>query len=86
MTTSRDLPQCRRHDPGLFDSKEARDHLRARAICAGCPLVMPCLRLALNIAGRHPGNPNRRAPDGTWAGLLWRDGHICQPPTARRAA
>jgi hypothetical protein len=40
-------------------------------------MVESCLQLALDIAGQHhAGNTNERGPDGTWAGLLWRNGHI----------
>lgn len=69
-------PACRSADPGLFDSTDQRDHQRARSICATCPCVMACLKVALNIAGEHPHNPNRRGPHGTWGGLLWKAGHI----------
>ena len=69
------LPPCTRYSPSLFDSTALGDHLTARAVCAACPMVTACLERALGIAGeKHDGN--RRGPDGTWAGLLWKDGHV----------
>ncbi len=74
-------PPCRRMPPQMFDSTSPLDHQRARTICAICPHVMACLRLALDIAG-ETGARAQRGPDGTWAGLLWRDGHIVDPKRA----
>lgn len=71
------LPPCANRDPRLFDSTRLRDHLKARAICAECPLVQPCIARAVSIAAEHaPGA--RRAPDGTWGGLLWAGGSVRQ--------
>lgn len=70
-------PLCARRDPALFDSIDLVDHFRARAICAGCPVVQACLERALAIAAEHsPKDRSQRGPDGTWAGLLWLDGSI----------
>lgn len=69
------LPPCTNRDPRLFDSTKLRDHLKARAICATCPLVQPCIARAITVAAEHaPGA--RRGPDGTWGGLLWCSGSI----------
>lgn len=53
----------------LFDSTDIRDHHEARALCAGCPIVLECRqRLAATIADSHLGM--KYGPRGTWAGSL----------------
>jgi hypothetical protein len=82
-------PTCRNSDPALFDSTDLIDHLDARRLCAICPLVNQCLHLALAIASEQPASrPGHRGPDGTWAGLLWRNGAILTTtaPAVRTAA
>lgn len=54
----------------LFDSVEVADHEEARDICAGCPVKAACAD-ALQDAKRQYGNG---APDGTWAGVLYKNG------------
>lgn len=66
---------CAEQNPALFDSRRPLEHARARAVCATCPYVQACLRLACDIARDGP-NDRAGAPDGTWGGLLWRDGRI----------
>lgn len=66
-------PPCTRYSPALFDSTDADDHLHARAVCATCPMVAACLDRALAIATEQS---YWRGPDGTWAGLLWRNGLV----------
>ncbi len=50
----------------LFFSDEIPDILAAKAICATCPLVEPCLEGALQ----------RREPWGVWGGRLFLNGSI----------
>lgn len=57
----------------LFDSRHPHDHARARVLCASCLLARECLEEALRQA-RARGNGY--VPDGTWGGLLWRDGSV----------
>jgi hypothetical protein len=74
---------CRRTDPRLFDSTNYRDHLEARKICAGCPSVQLCILGAVDIANEISTDlPAFRGPDGTWGGLLWINGHICDGAVA----
>lgn len=56
---------------GLFDSTDLLDHQRARVRCSSCPVMRECLDDAI-AQSRGP----RSVPDGTWGGLLWRNGHI----------
>lgn len=62
-----DAPACHDADPLLFESTFLEDHRRAKAICRTCPARMfaACGRLA-DDQERH---------DGTWAGVLYVDGH-----------
>lgn len=73
-------PPCTRYDPQLFDSTKPRDHLKAREICAACPLVQECVELATSISSRYADTSMCRGPDGTWAGLLWRHGEVVPSP------
>jgi WhiB family redox-sensing transcriptional regulator len=50
----------------LFFSEQLDDIARAKAICAGCPLAVPCLEGALD----------RREPWGVWGGQLFANGRI----------
>lgn len=50
----------------LFFSEEIPDIAAAKAICATCPLVRPCLEGALQ----------RREPSGVWGGQLFVNGRI----------
>lgn len=63
----------------LFDSTAVVDHLRARVVCSQCLCVQPCLQLALRIARGDIGNRAVRSPEGTWGGLLWREGRVVDP-------
>jgi WhiB family redox-sensing transcriptional regulator len=59
---------CRRQ-PGLSDlffSEQIADINRAKAICADCPLLEPCLR----------GAVLRSEPWGVWGGQLFLNGRI----------
>src|SRR4051794_27294345 len=51
---------------GLFFSEELQDIARAKAICAKCPVMVPCLEGALA----------RREPWGVWGGQLFLNGKI----------
>lgn len=51
---------------GLFFSEELQDIARAKAICAKCPAIAPCLEGALA----------RREPWGVWGGQLFLNGKI----------
>ena len=55
----------------LYDSTDPRDHRKARRLCEACPVQAACMSVALRTA-KKPG----RSPDGTWAGVLWRDGRV----------
>jgi WhiB family redox-sensing transcriptional regulator len=50
----------------LFFSDEIPDIIRAKQICATCPLIEPCLE----------GAVERSEPWGVWGGQLFRDGRI----------
>jgi hypothetical protein len=50
----------------LFDSTEPRNHAKARALCAACPVILECyerLQLSLQV-------DTSARPRGTWAGML----------------
>lgn len=51
---------------GLFFSEELQEIAQAKAICAECPMVAPCLEGALT----------RREPWGVWGGQLIANGRI----------
>ena len=51
---------------GLFFSEQLDDIARAKAICALCPMIEPCLEGALE----------RREPWGVWGGQLFVNGRI----------
>lgn len=51
---------------GLFFSEELQDIARAKAICAKCPVMAPCLE----------GAAARREPWGVWGGQLLMNGRI----------
>jgi hypothetical protein len=70
-------PACTDHDPRLFDSTDWPDHVLARRVCGRCPVVAWCVERAVAIAREHTrGAVETRGPDGTWGGVLWRDGSI----------
>jgi WhiB family redox-sensing transcriptional regulator len=50
----------------LFFSEQIDDIARAKAICAKCPMVVPCLE----------GAKQRREPWGVWGGQLFLNGKI----------
>ena len=50
----------------LFFSDQIPDIIRAKQICAECPLIDPCLQGALD----------RREPWGVWGGQLFLNGRI----------
>jgi WhiB family redox-sensing transcriptional regulator len=50
----------------LFFSEELQDIARAKAICAKCPVIVPCLEGAIE----------RREPWGVWGGQLFLNGKI----------
>jgi WhiB family redox-sensing transcriptional regulator len=50
----------------IFFSGDLQDIARARAICATCPALLPCLEGAIE----------RREPCGVWGGQLFLDGKI----------
>jgi len=51
---------------GVFFSEELQDIARAKAICAGCPVLAECLEGAIV----------RREPWGVWGGQLFRNGRV----------
>jgi WhiB family redox-sensing transcriptional regulator len=51
---------------GLFFSEELGDIAAAKRICAGCPLIEPCLE----------GAVQRREPWGVWGGQLFLNGKV----------
>jgi WhiB family redox-sensing transcriptional regulator len=51
---------------GLFFSEELQDIALAKAICARCPAIAPCLEGALE----------RREPWGVWGGQLFLNGRV----------
>lgn len=51
---------------GLFFSEQLDDIARAKAICATCPVMAPCLE----------GARQRREPWGVWGGQLFMNGVI----------
>jgi WhiB family redox-sensing transcriptional regulator len=64
-----DQASCRDGTAGMIDlffSEQLDDIARAKAICASCPLVEPCLEGALE----------RREPWGVWGGQLFANGRI----------
>ncbi len=69
-----DPPACRGTDPRHFDSTTIGDHLAVRRLCDHCPHAKACLATALTIA--NSAHIHHGTPDGTWGGLLWRDGQI----------
>jgi hypothetical protein len=79
----RPAPACRGAPPQLFDSVDILSHQRARVICATCPLVQHCIHHAISVATVHTNEPALRGPDGTWGGLLWRDGQVVDPKQAK---
>jgi WhiB family transcriptional regulator, redox-sensing transcriptional regulator len=50
----------------LFFSEQIDDIVRAKAICAKCPMIEPCLGGALE----------RREPWGVWGGQLFLNGKV----------
>jgi WhiB family redox-sensing transcriptional regulator len=64
-----DLAACRDGSAtltGLFFSEEIPDIIRAKEICASCPISAECLEGALE----------RREPWGVWGGQLFANGRI----------
>ena len=56
----------------LFDSTDPHDHLKARALCVGCPMRPECAQLLETARnGAHKAGPTKNyGPQGTWAGRL----------------
>lgn len=55
----------------LFDSTDELDHIKAKSLCAECPMLADCyqrLETARNRA--HRGGGKIYGPSGTWAGRL----------------
>ena len=74
-----DAPSCA-GESWLFDSTDPFDHREARSLCTTCPIWGQCLDLALTIARTNAHRSSAyRGPDGTWAGLLWRNGGVVTP-------
>lgn len=81
MSYQHDLPPCVGIEPLLFDATDIATHLQVRPICGDCSFVVACFERATEIAHEHSRyNKGARGPDGTWAGLLWRDGHVIAVP------
>lgn len=64
----------------LFDSRRHEDHLQAREICATCPLKADCKPPSTHYVQPLSGAPGRPVEgsaaiaDGTWGGVLYRNG------------
>ena len=50
---------CRNYDTSVFFPEEGEDGLKAKSICAICPVQGECLEWAIST----------REPDGIWGGL-----------------
>lgn len=57
---------CQRHDPELWFPKNAETARRAKALCRTCPILRPCLDVALNTEGAS----------GVWGGELFESGTL----------
>lgn len=57
---------CRRHDPDLWFADSPADVERAKALCAGCPIRLACLAVAVH----------RAEVAGVWGGHLFDRGCI----------
>jgi len=53
MTNWRQRARCRGLDPELFFPGLGESTAEAKAVCAGCPVRMPCLDYALDTSERH---------------------------------
>jgi WhiB family transcriptional regulator, redox-sensing transcriptional regulator len=62
---ARDLP-CQAHDPDLWFAAAPADLELAKALCADCPALLPCLAGALD----------RREPIGVWGGQIFQGGRV----------
>jgi len=62
---ARDLP-CQAHDPDLWFAAAPADLELAKALCADCPALLPCLAGALD----------RREPVGVWGGQIFQGGRV----------
>ena len=51
---------------GIFFSEKVQDIAKAKAVCASCPVLGPCLKEALD----------REEPCGVWGGQLFSEGKI----------
>ena len=66
-----------RFDVTMLNSTALADHLEARKLCAVCPRLRQCLNAAIAMANDYDSAlPACRQPSGTYAGLLWVNGHI----------
>lgn len=63
-----DLAACRAEPDAaaVFFSEELADIVEAKRICAGCPVIAPCLEGAIS----------RGEPCGVWGGQLFSNGRI----------
>lgn len=59
---------------GLFDSRNVKDHIEARAYCKTCPVILQCAALLAEVRRDSTGGP-AGGPQGTWAGRLIADTH-----------
>ena len=57
---------CQRHDPELWFPKDAQTARRAKELCRGCPVLRPCLDVALTTEGAS----------GVWGGELFERGAL----------
>jgi hypothetical protein len=74
-------PPCRGQH-ALFDSTDVEDHLKARDICAACPLIDAC---RAEVADMLANAGYYGHPEGTWAGELQLAGHHGQTLVRRHA-
>lgn len=63
MTDWRDRAACQDAPSDLFFPEQGESYAQARAICAGCPVLAPCLAYALRT----------RQPEGMWGGTTPRE-------------
>lgn len=53
----------------LFDATDPRSHEQARAICSTCPIIDAC---RANLIATQAAMMPKYGPEGTWAGVLFR--------------
>lgn len=62
----------------LWDSDDIHDHREAAAACQTCPHLKPCRDIVNSM-----NHERSVAPEGTWAGRLYRRRPVGRPPYSR---